>query len=267
MRSDDMSCHLLAGTFAVVIQAFIGVVSLSTLVYKRFVDASRRPLEIWLMDVSKQIFSSVFIHFWNIFLSIAFTNKLDNLRLNSSNGVDVAQIRRGVVYFWVPDECSFYFLSFVFDTVLGVLLIWVLLKVTRQLAIYFRVESIRNQGYYGTPPRLTWYVQQLLCFLTVILLSKLILGMMMYSVAGTLADIGSFIFSPLRLHPNTELVVVMIVCPCFLNIVQYWLVDNFLSEIGDAGKSRERYSYLGDDDDLDGGDNNLMVERGSSAFI
>ena len=69
--------------------------------------------------------------------------------------------------------------------------------------------------------------------------------MMMYSVAGFLADVGSFIFSPLRLHPNTELVVVMIVCPCFLNIVQYWLVDNFLSEKGDAGKSRERYSYLG----------------------
>lgn len=89
------------------------------------------------------------------------------------------------------------------------------------------------------------YLQQLICFLTVILVSKLILGMMMYSVAGFLADVGSFIFSPLRLHPNTELVVVMIVCPCFLNIVQYWLVDNFLSEIGDAGKSRERYSYLG----------------------
>ena len=89
------------------------------------------------------------------------------------------------------------------------------------------------------------YLQQLVCFLTVILVSKLILGMMMYSVAGFLADVGSFIFSPLRLHPNTELVVVMIVCPCFLNIVQYWLVDNFLSEKGDAGKSRERYSYLG----------------------
>ena len=168
LLADDKSCHLLAGSFAVVIQAFIGIVSLSTLVYKRFIDNSRRPLEIWLMDVSKQIFSSIFIHFWNIALSIIFTNKLDNLRLNSSNGVDVAQIRRGVVYFWVPDECSFYFLSFVFDTILGVFLIWVLLKVARQLAITCRLEAIRNQGYYGTPPRLTWYVQPSLPFISLL---------------------------------------------------------------------------------------------------
>ena len=182
------------------------------------------------MDVSKQAASSVFIHFWNIGLSILFANTiLDGVEL--SNG----------------DECSFYFLSFLFDTILGVFFVWVLLRLIRRVALYFKIDSISIQGFYGEPPSIHWYFQQLFCFLVAIIISKIVLSLIMYSIASSLQYVGSYIFSPLELNPKMELVVVMIVCPCVLNVVQYWLLDNFLADGGDGpGGSRCRdYEFLG----------------------
>ena len=237
------NCHLIAGTFATFLQFLLGLFAISTLVYKRSVETPRRPLDIWLMDVSKQVLSSFVIHFWNIGLSILFANSF--LITSADATADVAQSSSGA------DECSFYFLSFVFDTILGVFLVWVLLKVNRQIATLLQIESIQIQGYYSNPPKLSWYLQQLVCFLVIILISKIILGLMMYSVASSLEAIGSVIFAPLKLHPNTELVVVMIICPCFLNIIQYWLQDNFLMDKDDPLVShkrieREQYAHLGE---------------------
>ena len=68
-------CHLLGGWFATSIQVFIGIIALTSLVYKReFVENPKRPISIWIMDVSKQIFSSVIIHFCNIGIIISITN-------------------------------------------------------------------------------------------------------------------------------------------------------------------------------------------------
>ena len=162
------------------------------------------------MDASKQIFSSFIIHFFNIGMSILFANTFANSFLDTTDLTEEARLE--------PDECSFYFLSFVFDTVLGVFIVWILLKVSKQLATTFKIDGLKSQGFYGSPsPRMDWYCLQLVVFLMIIIISKIILGLMMYSVATTLGAIGSFIFQPLRLRPNTELVVVMVVCPCFLS--------------------------------------------------
>jgi len=46
--------------------------------------------------------------------------------------------------------------------------------------------------------------------------------------------------------PNEELLVVMIACPCFMNLLQYWVQDSFL-------KKQEGHPVLRLDDWVDGG--------------
>ena len=70
-------CELLGGAYALFLQGLIGVMALSSLLYKRAVldEVPRRPFNIWFMDVSKQCFSSVVVHFWNVGLSILLSQQ------------------------------------------------------------------------------------------------------------------------------------------------------------------------------------------------
>jgi hypothetical protein len=92
------------------LQLVLGVTALMSLIYKRQTESPRRPFDVWFMDVSKQGFSSVLVHFWNIGLSIIFANLSSNDNRAS-------------------DECAFYFINFLLDTFVGVFLVWLLLKV------------------------------------------------------------------------------------------------------------------------------------------
>ena len=201
---------------------------MSSLVYKReYVETSpRRPVNIWLMDISKQGISSVIIHFCNIGLSILFA-KLSLTPERSS------------------DECAFYFLSFVLDTIVGVYLIFVGLGVVQKLALQFEIKSIQMQGFYGFEQPLTFYTHQLIVYIVIILLSKIILGVVEFIFCTQINELGNFIFEPLKNQPDLELVVVMVLAPCFLSSIQYWIQDNMLmnKEI-----NRDNYVYLEDRD-------------------
>lgn len=211
---DSYKCHLLGGTFSLWIQVFIGAVAAATLIYKRSVaEHPRRPLEIWMMDVSKQAVSSVIVHFWNIGLAIIFS-KLAITSVSHSSG----------------DECAFYFISFFFDTAFGTYLVYIMLKASQHVGVMFNIPWMEQQGYYGTPPQSLWYLYQLFTFLIIIIISKFILGLAMYTFQGSLNELGTYLFSPFQMKPLTELVFVMVVCPAFMSIIQYWLQDNFLMD-------------------------------------
>lgn len=251
--SSHVQCVLLGGTFAYLIQLFIGVVAMSTLVYKRNVtEHPRRPLDIWLMDVSKQLVSSVIIHVWNIGLSILFASlnasynddKTDDYDDNAEGGSSIVNEE--------GDECAFYFLNFLFDTIFGVFLVFLMIKASGNIAVYFNMPSIQKQGFYGFPPQIKWYLHQLAVFIFIILISKFILGIFMYSMADQLSALGDWLFSPLDSNPSAELVVVMVVCPAFLSMVQYWLQDNFL--MGSKDVVGHDYDQLDSQDFLDKGE-------------
>ena len=94
-------CELLGGAYALFLQGLIGVMALSSLLYKRAVldEVPRRPFNIWFMDVSKQCFSSVVVHFWNVGLSILLSQQT------------LAEIRRGAPE--VGDQCANYLINFI----------------------------------------------------------------------------------------------------------------------------------------------------------
>lgn len=45
------------------------------------------------------------------------------------------------------------------------------------------------------------------------------------SIDIALGHLGNWLFSPLKENPFAELLVVMVICPCFLNVVQFWVGD------------------------------------------
>lgn len=62
-------CRLL-GPFALIVQACLGFLALSSLVFKRWRERPRRPIKIWFFDVSKQVVGSAVLHILNLLMSM-----------------------------------------------------------------------------------------------------------------------------------------------------------------------------------------------------
>lgn len=141
MPSDKVdSCHLLGGKFAVLVQLSLGMVSLLALFVKWRRESHRRTLEIWKYDVLKQVVASLFAHFMN--LIVAFI-------LAKAGNEEEA-------------ECPWYFVNFTFDTFLGIPLATCLLYIFQYIASTrcLNLETIKESGYYGTPPQVRWWLHQ-----------------------------------------------------------------------------------------------------------
>lgn len=54
------------------------------------------------------------------------------------------------------------------------------------------------------------------------------MGLLIFSFRKPLEKIGSAVFAPIEPYPRVELVFVMLLCPAVMNIVQFWIQDNFI---------------------------------------
>jgi len=100
---DKQACALLGPT-ALVVQALMAVLVLTSLLIKRFRENPRRQWSVWLGDVSKQIIGQGFLHSSNVLISTLFqTHHLQN-------------------------ACTAYFLSIFVDCTIGVVIIYANLR-------------------------------------------------------------------------------------------------------------------------------------------
>ena len=172
---------------------------------------------MWAFDASKQAMGSGWAHVLNLMLAMMLS------------GADNS----------TPDECALYFINFVIDTTIGVCgNIW-LLGLMKRLADRHGWDSLQTTGFYGDPLSFAAWGKQLAAWLAIVLLVKVVLGSAEYLLRSPLAALGDAIFSPVSSSPNTELLIVMVLCPGLMNLVQYWVQDNFL-------KSAEREADGGD---------------------
>lgn len=76
---DPQKCQIL-GSFGIVIQALLGLLSFLALIVKRYLEHPKRPMIVWLLDTSKQAFSSVLAHCMNMALAVLLShaNESDN---------------------------------------------------------------------------------------------------------------------------------------------------------------------------------------------
>lgn len=207
-------CKLLSGDFAAALQVLLGFIALSVLVFKRLREVPRRPLMVWAFDASKQMVGASFAHVANLLIAIMLYSYEAQQRRDEDT----------------VDQCALYFVNFTLDTTLGVFLNYVLLSAVVLLALRFHWTSLQTPGDYGTPIRTKVWLLQLVSWIVVIFLAKFIIAMLILAFEKPLGSLAVMLFKPLEKHPDVELALVMIACPCLMNALQFYIQDNFLKK-------------------------------------
>ena len=237
---DRGSCSLL-GTVALVVQALMAVIVLSSLVIKRYRENPPRRWPVWLADVSKQVIGQGFLHSSNVLISTLFSH---------------GERRR--------DACTAYFLSIFVDCTLGVLVIFAAMRMVHMLAVKrWHWEGCRSGQYYasahagqssqatspkpnseevysddveGAPPVLStatsstrifqfkWWAKQLGLYLLVLCVMKIaIIG---FFWIPSVFSAGDWILS--WLGEESKIVFVLMLFPLAMNAMQVGLKPNLL---------------------------------------
>ncbi len=107
----------LTDSFGLVVQAILAALAFGSLVVKRALEPAlvRRPWTIWFFDTSKQAAGAGVIHLLNVFL---------------------AEMFRG-------DPCTWYVVSFLLDSTVGLFMIYVGVKLVSCLANWKHYHTLR----------------------------------------------------------------------------------------------------------------------------
>jgi hypothetical protein len=219
-------CQLLGGWFALSVQISLATLCIGTLVIKRQNEVPRRDWTVWAMDVMKQSIGSSFSHFSNIFASELIAAALAAVE---------------------ADECQWYSLSFVLDSTLGT---FVNLSILHLIESYTRSRpslSYLKFGDYGNPPNIISWGAQLLIWLVVVVLGKIVCISILLNFAGPLNRFIVFVFQGVHSHPEIELIVVMIIIPMIFNVASFWITDTFLKH---TAPEHSPISVIDADDDM-----------------
>ena len=121
---------------------------------------------------------------------------------------------------------------------------------------------------------------KLFVFLLITLLVKFILALLVWPLSGPLGRFGIWLFAPLRQSPELELVIVMVIGPCLMNVVGFWILDNILKKnevINDPRKRNDEFEDSNhgidsieeeyEDNFIDDEEANLIVGYGISNAI
>ncbi|KAM9845803.1 transmembrane protein 110, like [Aulostomus maculatus] len=188
----------LTDRFGVLIQGLLAVVAFSTLMLKRFREPAgvRRPWRIWFFDTSKQAIGALFIHFANVFLS-TLTKE---------------------------DPCSLYLMNFLLDATLGMLVIWLAVKLASKLVEY-KQWTLLMFGEYGDPPQAAAWLGQCGIYLLIMVLEKGVISLVLL-VPGW-SKLQEVLLGYIA-NPQLELVLVMLIVPFIVNSIMFWVVDSLM---------------------------------------
>ncbi|KAK2882914.1 transmembrane protein 110, like [Channa argus] len=188
----------LTDRFGVLIQGLLAVVAFSTLMLKRFREPAgiRRPWRIWFFDTSKQAIGALFIHFANVFLS-TLTKE---------------------------DPCSLYLMNFLLDATLGMLVIWVAVKLTSKL-VECKQWTLLMFGEYGDPPQAAAWLGQCGIYLLIMVLEKGVVSLVLL-IPGW-SKLQEVLLSYIA-NPQLELALVMLIVPFIVNSIMFWVVDSLM---------------------------------------
>lgn len=160
---------------------------------KRFCEPTeeRRTWKIWFFDTTKQIIGCLIVHFINILHSEIFSGTLD--------------------------PCTSYLISFLLDTSIGLLLIYLLIKLVLFAANKLDIQSL-NFGYYGEPTaKIKYWLHQTVAYIVIVLLQKVIIILILQSYRRDWDQVKDLILW-LMPNKNVEVAMVILIIPFFVNI-------------------------------------------------
>ena len=204
LTSEPEECEIF-GDFGWFIQGTLAFICFSLLIcnyypVKRYLEKNPRTWKVWFFDASKQGISSSILHCLNLLLS-------------TSAGSD--------------NQCTWYFLNFSVDTVLGMALCYLILHLLERCLQHFPKFSFKS-GDYGEAGDTCAWIYQLWLWILIILVVKAIIWISMNIFQRPLQFLGEIILLPLNQHPHLELVMVMIFIPLVVNSLVFWITDSFL---------------------------------------
>ncbi|NWH25411.1 STIMA regulator, partial [Grus americana] len=188
----------LLGRFGVLLQVVLALCALSTLMIKRLKEPKekRRPWRTWFYDTFKQAIGSLFIHFANVFLS------------------DLTE----------EDPCSLYLINFILDATLGMLLIWLGVKVVSWI-VQHKKYTYLVFGEYGDPPQAAAWIGQCMLYLLIMAFEKAVISLVLLIPGWTKLQQILLGYIP---NPQLELILVMLVVPFIVNAIMFWVVDSLI---------------------------------------
>ncbi|KAL1739115.1 vacuolar membrane protein-domain-containing protein [Schizophyllum fasciatum] len=222
---DRHSCQLLGPT-ALVVQALMGVLVITSLLYKRYREKPRRPWRIWLFDVSKQVVGQMFVHGVNVLISGVVSHHTSN------------------------NACVSYFLNILIDTTLGVGLIYLILQLFDELLTNKLQFKGFKSGIYGTPPSLGYWARQSAVYVLALTTMKLLVVGLLVLFPG-IFNIGEWLLSWTWSDDGDglQVVITMGLFPIIMNILQFWLIDSIVKASEVALPSHDE--HLDEHDPLD----------------
>ena len=230
--TEEGKCELL-GMFGFFIQFVLGVVCFSVLVIKRQLESPKRGLIIWLLDISKQGISTLIIHFFNLFFSVAVTSENE-------------------------DQCVWYLNNVILDGTIGVLFQWIFVRCLEILARKLKIEALTSGCYYSyeqneffenTIDYSIWASQMgIWCLISTI--TKTLIYIILNVFIDFFNNLGGDILIHFKDNPKLELIFVMIVAPSITACFQYWVTDNFLKESDESrierlSRGKEKLMQIG----------------------
>ncbi|GBP22694.1 Store-operated calcium entry regulator STIMATE [Eumeta japonica] len=189
----------LTDTYGWFMQFLLAVLAFTCLIGKRFCEPryARRPWLIWFYDTSKQGLGALIIHSANVWLSPYLTG----------------------------NPCTWYIVNFMLDSTLGLLIIWAGIRLAQFCARNYDIPLI-NFGEYGKPPMFTAWLCQCVLYAALATFAKSVLALALRS-PPVVEALSTLRLSPVS-DPKLELAVVMLIIPFFVNILIFWVTDNFL---------------------------------------
>lgn len=177
------------------LQGILATLAFTCLIGKRFCEPlyNRRSWETWWYDTSKQGIGALVIHMTNVYLAPLFQG----------------------------DPCTWYIINFLLDSTIGLFIIYIGIKTCQYLARKKKWDAI-NFGEYGAPK--SWLYQTWI-YVGLMAIVKLITTL--FIQLDIWDNVKNFVLSPFK-DPRIELAVVMLVIPFFVNILIFWVTDNFL---------------------------------------
>ncbi|XP_065585000.1 store-operated calcium entry regulator STIMATE-like isoform X1 [Artemia franciscana] len=199
----------LTDSFGWAVQILLASLAFACLVLKRFCEprSERRTWLVWFYDTSKQGLGAMVIHFANIFLASTFSG----------------------------DPCTWYLVSFLLDSSVGLLVIYAGIRLTIYLAERNRWEYLIF-GEYGSPPSPFAWSCQCAIYMSIMGVEKiLITGLIQLEFWDSVRE---WILSPIT-NPKLEIALVLLIVPFFVNVLMFWVTDNFLMR-GHRGRKRSK---------------------------
>ena len=97
---------------------------------------------------------------------------------------------------------------------------------TESIAIKYKKECLLF-GEYGKPIQLKYWVIQCIAYVVIVMIEKLIITLVIQLRFWD--HIRDIILWPLIMNPEVEVLIVILIIPFFVNVLMFWVTDNFLT--------------------------------------